>query len=312
MKVAIPTSRMPLAELAGRLSSAEATILLRAEGPNELPQANRRSALLIVGEVIREPMLALLLAGGVAYLLLGDFAEAVILLAFATFSIAVTVIQETRTEHVLEALRDLSAPRALVIRDSARVRIAGREVVRSDILVLEQGDRIAADAILLTADDLQVDESLLTGESLPVRKLAASGKDSRGGRRPGGEDQPNVYSGSLVTRATGLARVIATGPSSEIGRIGQSLATLDTEPPRLRQETADREAVRDRRWRGGAPRGAAVRAAARRLALRGAGRHRHRHVDAARGISGGPHHFPGDGGLAHRPGRRAHPPRRRH
>jgi Ca2+-transporting ATPase len=235
--VAISNSRLSVADLGKGLPSAEADARLSAEGPNELPQANRRSALRIVGEVIREPMLALLMAGGVAYLLLGDLAEALILLAFATFSIAVTVIQETRTEHVLEALRDLSAPRALVIRDGARVRIAGREVVRGDVLVLEQGDRIAADAILVTADDLQVDESLLTGESLPVRKLAALGEDSPGERRPGGEDQPNVYSGSLVTRGTGLARVIATGPNSEIGRIGQSLASLDTEPPRLRQET---------------------------------------------------------------------------
>jgi len=188
-------------------------------------------------EVLREPMLALLLGGGVAYLLLGDLAEALILLAFATFSVAVTVIQETRTEHVLEALRDLSAPRALVIRDGARLRIAGREVVRDDLLVLEQGDRIAADAVLVEAADLQADESLLTGESLPVGKTVAREGATTAALRPGGEGQPFVYSGSLVTRGSGIARVLATGPRSEIGRIGQSLATLDTEAPRLRRET---------------------------------------------------------------------------
>ncbi|MCW3837329.1 cation-translocating P-type ATPase [Sphingomonas canadensis] len=221
------------------LTSGEALDRLAREGPNELPRADRRSVLRILGEVIREPMLALLLAGGGAYLLLGDLGEALILLGFATFSIAVTVIQETRTEHVLEALRDLSAPRALVIRDGMRVRVSGREVVRGDLLVLEQGDRIAADAALATADDLQVDESLLTGESVPVRKRAAGDDDTlESGHRPGGEDQPLVYSGSLVTRGAGLAWVTATGPRSEIGRIGQSLATLDTEPPRLRRETA--------------------------------------------------------------------------
>ncbi|SDC07683.1 Ca2+-transporting ATPase [Sphingomonas sp. YR710] len=220
------------------LSSAEALALLAAEGPNELPRADRRSSLRIAGEVLREPMLALLLVGGIAYLLLGSLAEALILLAFATFSIVVTVIQESRTEHVLEALRDLSAPRALVIRDGARIRVAGREVVRGDLLVLEQGDRVAADASLLTADDLQADESLLTGESLAVRKCVRADDAMPAERRPGGEDQPIVYSGSLVTRGTGLARVIATGAQSEIGRIGQSLATLDPEPPRLRQETA--------------------------------------------------------------------------
>ena len=219
------------------LSSVEASARLAADGPNELPKAGRRSALRIVGEVLREPMLALLLVGGIAYLLLGDLAEALILLGFATFSVAVTVIQEARTEHVLEALRDLSAPRALVIRDGAPVRIAGRDVVRGDILVIEQGDRIAADAALTDASDLQVDESLLTGESLPVGKTAGRAEDASSGHRPGGDDQPFIYSGSLVARGSGMALVIATGASSEIGKIGQSLAALDSEAPRLRTET---------------------------------------------------------------------------
>jgi Ca2+-transporting ATPase len=221
----------------GGLTAEAARARLEADGPNELPRTGQRSVLRIALEVLREPMLALLLAGGIAYLLLGDLAEALILLAFATFSVAVTVIQETRTEHVLEALRDFSAPRALVIRDGIRVRIAGREVVGDDLIVLEQGDRIAADAILVEAADLQTDESLLTGESLPVGKAVATQGVADDTRRPGGEGQPYVYSGSLVTRGAGIARVLATGPRSEFGRIGQSLATLDTEAPRLRRET---------------------------------------------------------------------------
>ncbi|WP_084581913.1 cation-translocating P-type ATPase [Sphingomonas azotifigens] len=220
------------------LSTEAAAARLREEGPNELPRAGQRSLLRILVEVLREPMLALLLLGGIAYLLLGDRAEALILLAFATFSVVVTVVQETRTEHVLEALRDLSAPRALVLRDGVRVRIPGREVVCGDLIVLEQGDRIAADAILLEAADLQTDESLLTGESLPVGKTASGPDSTDAARRPGGEGQPFVYSGSLVTRGSGVGRVLATGPRSEIGRIGQSLATLDTDAPRLRRETA--------------------------------------------------------------------------
>ena len=183
-------------------------------------------------------MLALLLVGAIAYMLLGSLAEALILSAFATFSIAVTVIQEARTERVLEALRDLSAPRALVIRDGTRLQIAGRDVVAGDLLVLEQGDRIAADACLLEARDLQIDESLLTGESLPVNKVADQASPGVGDHRPGGDDQPYVYSGTLVARGGGIGRVLATGARSEIGRIGQSLAMLDTEAPRLRIETA--------------------------------------------------------------------------
>jgi Ca2+-transporting ATPase len=220
------------------LSAAEAAALLALDGYNELPQTGRRSILRIVVEVLREPMLALLLAGGVAYLLLGDLGEALILLAFATFSVAVTVIQETRTEKVLEALRDLSAPRALVIREGTRLYVAGRDVVCGDLIVLEQGDRVPADALLLEASDLQADESLLTGESLPVSKSAAAHDTPESEARPGGEGQSHVYSGSLVTRGTGIARVVATGVRSEIGKIGQSLATLDSEAPRLRAETS--------------------------------------------------------------------------
>jgi P-type Ca2+ transporter type 2C len=219
------------------LSSVEARARLASDGPNELPRAGRRSVPRIVSEVLREPMLALLLAGGVAYLLLGDRTEALILLAFATFSIFVTVVQESRTEHVLEALRDLSAPRALVIRDGERVRIAGREVVRGDLLVLEQGDRIAADAVLVEAVDLQTDESLLTGESVPVSKVAGDPGTEDKAHRPGGDGLPYVYSGSLVARGGGMARVLATGADSQIGRIGQSLATLETQAPRLYAQT---------------------------------------------------------------------------
>ena len=219
------------------LSEADARRRLHAEGANELPSAGQRSVLRIAGEVLREPMLALLMTGGGAYLLLGDLGEASILLAFASFSVIVTVIQESRTEHVLEALRDLSAPRALVIRDGLRRHIAAREIVRDDLIVLEQGDRIVGDALLLEAADLQTDESLLTGESLPVTKTVAFGRTADAPHRPGGDGQPYVYSGSLAVRGSGIARILATGPHSEIGRIGQSLATLDTEAPRLRRET---------------------------------------------------------------------------
>lgn len=219
------------------MSSIQASSRLALDGPNELPRTGQRSILRIMLDVLREPMLALLLAGGITYLFLGSLGEALILIGFATFSIVVTVVQEARTEGVLDALRDLSAPRALVIRDSARVRIAGREVVVGDFLVVEPGDRIAADAVLIDASDLQTDESLLTGESLPVSKVADTTNDPKTVHRPGGDGQAYLYSGSLVVRGSGLARVLATGPSSEIGRIGQSLATLETEAPRLRQET---------------------------------------------------------------------------
>ncbi len=219
------------------LSDAEAQARLLVEGPNELPRATRRTPWRIALEVVREPMLALLLGAGVVYLVLGDRQEAVILLVFASMSIVITVVQEARTERVLEALRDLTSPRALVVREGERRRIAGRDVVRGDVLVLAEGDRVPADAVLVESHDLQTDESLLTGESVPVRKIARGAADSAALRRPGGDDLPHVFSGSLVVRGAGLAEVVATGVRSEIGRIGQTLSALETEPPRLQAQT---------------------------------------------------------------------------
>jgi Ca2+-transporting ATPase len=218
------------------LSEAEAQLRLKTEGYNELPRPDRRTPLKIVVEVMREPMIALLVAGGVVYLALGDWHEALILLVFANLSVVITAIQETRTERVLEALRDLTSPRALVIRDGERRRIPGREVARGDVVVLAEGDRVPADAALVECDDLFIDESLLTGESVPVQKVADVNLGVERDARPGGDDAPFVFSGSLVVRGSGVSEVIATGATSEIGKIGQSLSTLDVEPPRLQAQ----------------------------------------------------------------------------
>jgi Ca2+-transporting ATPase len=202
------------------LSDAEAARRLAEDGPNELPHRGRRSFPRIALEVIREPMLALLIIGGVIYLLLGDRTEALMLLAFASLSVIITVVQETRTERVLEALRDLASPRALVIRGGERKRIAGRDVVRGDLIVLGEGDRVPADGVLIDATHLQADESLLTGESVAVDRRKSEG----------------VFSGSLIVRGSGVAEVTGAGKKSEIGRIGASLHELEFEPPRLQTE----------------------------------------------------------------------------
>jgi Ca2+-transporting ATPase len=219
------------------LTDEEAARRSASEGFNELPRAQARTPLRIVFEVLREPMLALLLVGGCVYLLLGDTTEALVLLAFATLSVVITVVQESRTERVLEALRDLTSPRALVIRAGTRRRIPGREVARGDLLVLVEGDRVPADAILLECHDLQTDESLLTGESVPVAKIVGDEAERAQAHRPGGEAQTHVFSGTLVVRGTGIAEVTAIGVGSEIGKIGHSLQSLETEAPRLQAQT---------------------------------------------------------------------------
>lgn len=217
------------------LTGAEADALLASEGPNELPSDRRRKLGEIIGGVLREPMLALLLAGGLIYLALGDLQEAILLIIFAGFSVVVTTLQEARSERALAALRDLGSPRSLVIRDGERIRIAGRDVVRGDLVVLNEGDRIPADGILLRCDGLTADESLLTGESVPVSKTATQPDTAIA--RPGGDALPYVWSGALVVRGSGIARVTATGPRSEMGQIGAALHALEPEVPRLRQQT---------------------------------------------------------------------------
>ncbi|MBI5505297.1 MAG: cation-translocating P-type ATPase [Deltaproteobacteria bacterium] len=226
----------PAAATLSGLTQAEASARLHAEGYNEIPRPDRRTFTRIVIEVLREPMFSLLLGAGAIYLALGDLEEALVLLVFATISVSIAVVQEARSERVLEALRDLTSPRALVIRDGERKRIAGRDVVRGDLIVLCEGDRVPADATLLAANDLLLDESLLTGESVPVRKTAAQ-PQHEARPQPGGEDLPWVFSGTLVVRGDGMASIHATGPRSEIGKIGQALGDIETEPPRLRVQT---------------------------------------------------------------------------
>ncbi len=224
-----------LAEIKG-LSSAEAELKLKSEGYNELPTAKKRNFAVIAFEVAREPMFLLLVACGAIYLLLGDLQEALMLLGFVFVVMGITFYQERKTERTLEALRDLSSPRALVIREGEERRIAGREVVTGDILVLAEGDRVPADGVLIGATALAADESLLTGESVPVRKCAGKGVTEMA--RPGGDDLPFVYSGTLIVQGQGIARALGTGLNTEIGRIGKALRTLEPEETPLKRETA--------------------------------------------------------------------------
>ena len=219
----------------GGLTTAQAAELVRRDGPNELPQERQRGPIGIVSEAVREPMLQLLLGAGLIYLVIGDLAEALILLAFAMLNVGLVAVQESRTERALAALKDLTAPRAFVIRDGTRRHVPGRDIVAGDVVMLAEGDRVPADARLLAATDLEADESLLTGESLPVRKIVGPGRTDDD--RPGGSDSPNVWSGTLIVRGTGFAWVTATGPRTEIGRIGKSLGAIESAPTPLQIQT---------------------------------------------------------------------------
>jgi P-type Ca2+ transporter type 2C len=217
------------------LSDKDVRARLQRDGPNELPSAKPRSILVVGWEVVRQPMFLLLVGCGLVYLIFGELQEALVLLAFVLVVMGITLYQERKTERALDALRDLSSPRALVIRDGARKRIPGRDVVVDDLIVLGEGDRVAADAIVIEAANLSSDESLLTGESVPVGKVAAQGPHPLS--RAGGDDNHCVYSGSLIVQGQGIARVAATGVQTEIGRIGTALRTIQIAQTPLQLDT---------------------------------------------------------------------------
>ncbi|VVB89512.1 putative copper-exporting P-type ATPase A [uncultured archaeon] len=226
---------LDLENIAG-LSEDDAARVLDEEGFNELPSQKRQSILTILINILAEPMLLLLLGSGVIYLILGEMNDAMMLLFFVIVVVGITFYQERKSERALEALKNLSSPRALVIRNGKQKRIPGREVVREDIVILREGDRIPADGFVLFCSNLLVDESMLTGESLPVRKSEWNGKTKPG--KPGGDDMPFVYSGTLAVQGHGMVKVTETGIYTEMGKIGKALQTINPEESLLKKETS--------------------------------------------------------------------------
>src|SRR5574344_550843 len=203
-------------------------------GYNELPSSKSKSAFSLMLGVIKEPMFLLLAACGSLYLFLGDIQEGLMLLAFVFVIMGIEFYQERKTEKALDALKDLASPRAVVLRNGVEIRIPGKEVVKDDIILLHEGDRVPADAIVLSEVNLLADESLLTGESLPVRKTEAVGNEVDD--VPGGDGKPFVYSGSMIVQGSGVARVISIGLNTQIGHIGQSLQSVQQESSKLSAE----------------------------------------------------------------------------
>ena len=217
------------------LSQNEVLERREREGFNELPTQGKRKSLDILLSVLREPMFLLLIACGALYLMSGEFREASMLLGFVFVIIGITFYQERKTERALEALKDLSSPRAYVIRDGEKQRIAGREVVCGDVMLLSEGDRVPADCVLLHAINFSVDESLLTGESVPVRKSSTEQAASIG--KPGGDDLPFAFSGTLVVSGQAVGIVKSIGTSTELGKIGKALQSLEEEKTPLQIQT---------------------------------------------------------------------------
>ncbi len=209
------------------LTGNEARSRLARDGPNGLPASHKRGIFKLLSEIVVEPMFVLLLACGALYLLLGDPQEALMLLGFVFVIIGITFFQQRRSERALDALMDLSSPHALVLRDGQPIRVDSRQVVADDLVLLAEGDRVPADLGLTSVANLSIDESLLTGESMPVQKemLPDDGVDHSGDLN---YRQFFALSGTLVTRGMAVGRVVATGERSALGKIGQSLGGIES------------------------------------------------------------------------------------
>jgi Ca2+-transporting ATPase len=220
------------------LSDAEAARRLSHFGFNELPRQNRRGVFCIAAETMREPMFALLAAAASLYLMIGDLGEGLFLFAGAMASIGLVILQETRSENALDALRDLAQPYVRVIRGDAERRVAARDLVPGDLFLIGEGERVPADGLLVSGQVLNVDESVLTGESAPVSKrLARRDETFPDTATPGEEGTPLLFTGAMVISGQALIRAARTGVQSTMGRIGESLRAIDHEPTPL-QRTA--------------------------------------------------------------------------
>lgn len=195
------------------LTSAAALALLKLNGHNELPKSQKRSLVQFLLTVFKEPMILMLIACASIYLLIGKPSDSLFLFLSIFGIVGINLYQEFRSTRALEALRDLSSPKALVIRDAKELKIPSRDVVLGDILVVNEGDRVAADCVIVKSSHVQVDESLLTGEAVPVVKsLLGTGDRSN-----------HLFSSTLITQGQAIAKVVNTGINTEVGKIGASL-----------------------------------------------------------------------------------------
>lgn len=205
----------------GGLSQSAVLKYLQQEGINELPINKPKKLRTFIFDILKEPMVYLIFGCGFIYLLIGDQKEAIMLLLFLFLIIIITIIQEAKAEKSLAALKSLSSPRAQILRDGKKTRVPGKEVVFHDIIFLTEGDCVPADAILISESNLTINESLLSGEPIPVEKHIGQ----------------IIFSGTTITRGTGIAMVTAVGISTQIGKIGKLISSANRAPTALEKET---------------------------------------------------------------------------
>ncbi|MBM3179993.1 MAG: cation-translocating P-type ATPase [Chloroflexi bacterium] len=230
------TTEQTFAELKSQpigLSQAEATERTLQYGANEIQAAKRISAWEILLEQFKNILILILLGATAISLFLEHGIESIAIAVIVLFAVLLGFIQEYRAERAIEALRQMAAPTASVLRDGAEVKIPARELVPGDVILLHTGDRMPADARLLEAVNLQIEEAALTGESVPVEKhtepLPINDPSTGSGQAlPVGDRKNMVYAGTAATYGRGKALVVATGMQTEFGKIAQLLQTVET------------------------------------------------------------------------------------
>ncbi len=214
------------------LSSDEARRRLVQYGPNELQAVQRISPWAILLEQFKNVLIIILLVATVISFFLGHGVESIVIAIIVLFAVLLGFVQEYRAERAIEALREMTAPTATVLRDGQEIRIPARELVPGDVILLHTGDRVPADARLIEAINLQIEEAALTGESVPVEKHAHPlGRDNL----PLGDRRNMVYAGTSATYGRGRALVVATGMNTEFGAIARMLQTVETVRTPLQQ-----------------------------------------------------------------------------
>ncbi len=221
---------------ASGLTPTETARRLAEYGPNELQAAHRISPWTILFEQFKNVLIVILLVATVLSTFLGHGVEAIAIAVIVLFAVLLGFVQEYRAERAIEALRQMAAPTATALRDGEEVEIPARDLVPGDVILLRAGDKIPADVRLIESVNLQIEESALTGESVPVEKHAAP---LANGELALGDRKNMAYAGTAATYGRGRAVVVATGMNTEFGKIAQMLQTIDTGKTPL-QENLDK------------------------------------------------------------------------
>jgi magnesium-transporting ATPase (P-type) len=214
------------------LSDEEALRRLERCGPNRLPSPKRQGPLLRFLAHFNNVLIYVLLGAAVVTALLGHWVDAQVILAVVLVNAVIGFLQEGKAENALDAIRDMLAPKASVVREGRRKTVPGGELVPGDIVLLEAGDRVPADIRLIDVKSLKIDEAVLTGESVPVEKATLP----VGEAAPLGDRTSMAFSGTLATYGQAKGVIVATGAQTEIGRISGMLSEVTTlQTPLLRQ-----------------------------------------------------------------------------